>query len=95
MVNKIKKYYDKGLYKKAHIAALVQTGTFSTADYESIVGEAFPEGISTEKVPTNTDIAIKDVKRQISLLEAKNRALSESNMFLEECLVEMAEIVYA
>ena len=35
------------------------------------------------------------VEDRIAMLEAKNSALTQSNQFLEECLVEMAAIVYA
>lgn len=34
-------------------------------------------------------------EERISALEAKNAALTSSNQFLEECLVEMASVVYA
>ena len=47
--------------------------------------------IAPEEVPSDIEILQNEVK----LLKAKNIALSESNAFLEECLVEMAEIVYA
>ena len=35
------------------------------------------------------------VEDRIASLEAKNAALTQSNQFLEDCLVEMAGIVYA
>jgi hypothetical protein len=38
---------------------------------------------------------IEILREESNLLKAQIKALSESNMFLEECLVEMAEIVYA
>lgn len=47
MFEKIKRYYDKGIYKKMHIIALVQSGNLTTDDYVQIVGEEFPSGIST------------------------------------------------
>ena len=48
-----------------------------------------PEEI--EEVPNDIEILQADNKK----LNAKIQALTESNSFLEECLVEMAEIVYA
>ena len=35
------------------------------------------------------------IDQRIAALEAKNAALTTSNQFLEDCLVEMAGIVYA
>ena len=35
------------------------------------------------------------LEQRIAELEAKNAALTTSNQFLEDCLVEMAGIVYA
>lgn len=95
MLDKIKKYYDKGFYKKAHIAALVQSGKISIEQYTDIVNEAFPIGISTEKLPTTTEITIKNIQNNNEAINAKIQALTASNEFLEECLVEIAEIVYA
>lgn len=37
----------------------------------------------------------KELQSQNKELQAKTKALTESNQMLEECLVEMAEIVYA
>ena len=34
-------------------------------------------------------------EERIAALEAKNEALSTSNQFLEDCIIEMAGIVYA
>ena len=42
-------------------------------------------------IPSSTDILQKENK----VLNAKIVALTESNQFLEDCIVEMAEIVYA
>lgn len=95
MFDKIKNYYNKGIYKKVHIIALVQSSKLSTDEYEDIVGESFPEDVSIEKEPSAMETAIKEVQNQNKVLEAKIQALTESNQFLEECLVEMAEIVYA
>jgi hypothetical protein len=41
--------------------------------------------------PSRTDI----LEEKIKFLEAKNQALIESNQFLEDCIVELAETVYA
>ena len=34
-------------------------------------------------------------EERLMLLEAKNEALTQSNHFLEECLVEIANVIYA
>ena len=49
--------------------------------------EANPEQPDPEPVPT--------AEERIAALEAKNEALTTSNQFLEDCLVEMSAIVYA
>jgi hypothetical protein len=89
--DKIKKYYDKGLYTKEHLVALVQAGKLTIEEYTTISGEAFPEDVPVEKEPT----AIELLKKEDKVLSAKIQALTESNQFLEDCIVEMAEIVYA
>ena len=38
---------------------------------------------------------ITELENQVRILEGENKALKESNAFYEECLVEMAEIIYA
>ena len=49
--------------------------------------EPRPEPEKPEPGPTAED--------RITALEAKNEALSTSNQFLEDCIIEMAGIVYA
>jgi hypothetical protein len=88
---RVKKYYDKGIYDKDHLIALVQAGKLTTDEYNMIAGESFPGDVSLEKELTDIEILQKETRT----LKAQVQALSESNMFLEECLVEMAEIVYA
>lgn len=39
---KAAKYYQKGLWKKAQLIALVEKGLLSIEAYEEIVGEAYP-----------------------------------------------------
>lgn len=53
-------------------------------------------------IQNNPDIVIEESPDEISLLKddnkrlnAKIQALTESNQFLEECIVEMAGVVYA
>ena len=43
--------------------------------------------------PEPSDMEI--LQEKVKLLEAKNQALTESNQFLEDCIVELAEMVYA
>jgi len=95
MFDKIKKYYDKGIYKKVHMIALVQSSKITTDEYAQIVGETFPDDVPTEKKPTALETEVENVKADTKVLEAKVQALTESNQFLEDCIVEMAEIVYA
>ena len=91
MFNKIKKYFGKGIYNKNHIIAFVKSGVLTTDEYAEIVGETFPEDVSLEREPT----AIEVLQSETKTLNAKVQALTESNQFLEDCIVEMAEIVYA
>lgn len=91
MFDKIKKYYDKGLYNKNHIIAFVKTGTVSYDEYELIVGEPLPEDFDPQIQPSEIEVLQNDTRT----LKAQVQALSESNYFLEECIVEMAEIIYA
>lgn len=39
--------------------------------------------------------AVAELQKENAVLNAKVQALTESTQFLEECIVEMAEIVYA
>ena len=39
--NTIKKYYDKKIYKKAHIKAFVRTGNLTEEEYKLITGEDY------------------------------------------------------
>lgn len=40
MFEKIKKYYDMGLYKEVHIRKLLSVGAITEEQYEKIVKEA-------------------------------------------------------
>ena len=40
MFEKIKKYYDMGLYKKVHLEKLLTVGAITEEQYEKIVKEA-------------------------------------------------------
>ena len=54
------------------------------------IGYIYENGVFTAPVtpPTETELKIK-------LLEAQVKSLTDQNEFLENCLVEMATIVYA
>lgn len=39
--NTIKKYYDKKIYKKAHIKVFVRTGNLTEEEYKLITGEDY------------------------------------------------------
>lgn len=43
MFTKIKKFYDMGLYTKAQVAAFVEKGKITTAQYKEITGEDYAE----------------------------------------------------
>lgn len=38
---KIKYYYDKKIYKKSHIAAIVKAGKLTPEEYKEITGEDY------------------------------------------------------
>ncbi len=42
MFDRVKRFYDLGLYQKAQVAAFVRKGALTEAEYETITGEAFP-----------------------------------------------------
>lgn len=41
LFDKVKKYYDLGLYTKAHVANFVKKGAITSEEYELITGEAY------------------------------------------------------
>lgn len=41
MYDKIKKFYDLGLYTKAQVAVFVAKGIITAAQYEAITGEPY------------------------------------------------------
>lgn len=67
------------------------TGKDDTATDEEVC-DAYIAQITATPEPSDDLAALKAKNSQ---LEAKVRALTESSQMLEDCLVEMAEIVYA
>ena len=63
--------------------------------YDDATGTFYPADGEKPKPPTTTDDEVVALKTQNAQLEAKVKALTESSQMLEDCLVEMAEIVYA
>lgn len=43
MFERIRKYYDKGLYTKHHMDIFCQKGVITGAQYEEITGEAYQQ----------------------------------------------------
>lgn len=43
MFDKVKKFYDLGLYSKEQVAAFVAKGKLTAAQYEAITGEPYTE----------------------------------------------------
>lgn len=41
LVERIKRYYDKGIYKDAHIAAFVRASKITAEDYKTITGKEY------------------------------------------------------
>ena len=41
LVEKITKYYSKGIYKDAHVAAFVRAGKITADDYKAITGKKY------------------------------------------------------
>ena len=89
MANISKKYpyfsedeYGKWKHYNAFTKALVEPS-------QKYIDE-HPETIEEE--PVDRVVALEN---QVRILEGETMALKESNNFYEECLVEMAEIVYA
>ncbi len=60
--------------------------------YDDATGCFYQEGAPE---PTRIPDEITALKTKNTQLEAKVKALTESSQMLEDCLVEMAEIVYA
>lgn len=60
--------------------------------YDDASGCFYPEEVPT---PESRYQTLTELKTKNTQLEAKVKALTESSQILEDCLVEMAEIVYA
>lgn len=43
MFEKVKHFYDLGLYTKAQVAAFVRKGKLTAEEYKAITGEAYEE----------------------------------------------------
>lgn len=52
------------------------------------------EGGAIETVPT-AEQQIAELEDKLAAANSKNAALAESQQFLEDCIAEMAEVVYA
>ena len=61
-------------------------------DKKGNVTDVVKTGEMTVEKPTNTVVELQAENRE---LRAQVEALTQSTQFLEDCLVEMAEIVYA
>lgn len=73
----------------------------------AVLAEALPEGNISDYLYRDGAFLYEPLPRpepadpettaeeRIAALEAKNEALSTSNQFLEDCIIEMAGIVYA
>ncbi len=61
------------------------------ADYKYINGEFVLEPLPKPEPPAPT----QTTDERLKTLESKNGALTTSNQFLEDCIAEMAGIVYA
>lgn len=44
MFDKVKRFYDMGLYSKAQVAQFVRKGRLTADEYETITGEAYSHG---------------------------------------------------
>ena len=68
------------------------TGSEEAATDDDVCNAYITKLTTSEPTPIDEVTALKTKNAQ---LEAKVKALSESSQMLEDCLVEMAEIVYA
>ena len=48
MFQKIKRFFDMGLYGSAEVAAFVEHGKLTAEQYEQIVGSVYPYGVASE-----------------------------------------------
>ena len=83
--DKVKYFYDAGLWSVSMVKVAVRKGVITKAQYKEITGEDYvtPAG----SAPTQNE-DIESLKTQVA-------SLTEQNAMLEECIVEMAQIVYA
>lgn len=44
MYEKVKKYYDRGIYTKEQVAVFVEKGKLTPAQYEEITGDPYEGG---------------------------------------------------
>ena len=84
---------DDSIYDILPISTLRTLTAADDSLTDKEVCEAYIDKLTTP-APTKDD-EIETLKSKNTQLEAKIKALSESNQFLEDCIVEMAEVVYA
>lgn len=84
---------DGSIYDILPISAIrTLTGSEETATDDEVCNVYIAKLTTPEPTPIDEVAALKTKNAQ---LEAKVKALTESSQMLEDCLVEMAEIVYA
>ena len=84
--DKVKYFYESELWSKNMVKTAVKKGVITKEQYTEITGEVYVA--PAVFIPNVTAADIKELKTQIA-------ELTEHNTMLEECIVEMAEIVYA
>lgn len=65
-----------------------------TGEYIEPTPYTFVDYINEQYLPTDTQ-RIEELEKEANLLKEQNQSLSERNDFLEDCIAEMAAIVYA
>ena len=44
IIDKIRRYWNLHIYTKRHLTAFVEKGVITMAQYEAVVGDAYPSG---------------------------------------------------
>ena len=89
--DKIKSYFDTGLWSVEMVSKAVAKGKISEDEYQQIVGIPYQEGSTGEDI----DSRVSELEHENFMLKAQIKAMSGRNDFIEDCIAEMAMAVYA
>ena len=89
MKEKIVKWYKQGLWSKMMVANAVAKKMLTVEEYTEITGKDGSQ-LNTDVPPSTAELAAEN-----KLLKQQVSALTEQQSFYEDCIAEMAAVVYA